>query len=628
MGFRMDRLQRAELCRGSYEFKATKDYCTNNKLPETPAFIFAIDVSYNAIRTGLVNMVCALIPQMLDSLPRDENGVCPLKVGFLTYGHTISFFNLSETLTQPQMMVVGDVEDIFVPLQTGFLVDPDTSRDNITTLLGQIPQLYQQPTADACFLPVVQSAAQAFSSAGRAGKLFIFHSSLPTATAPGKLQNRDDRKLIGTDKEKFLFQPADKIYEKVGKDLVASSASVELFLCPSQYTDVASMAHVCHLTGGTCYRYPFFSPDKDQTQFTSDLRRALTRSTAYDAIMKIRTTAGIRAVDFVGSFYMTNTQDIELAAYDADKGIAVEIKHDDKLNEQEGAAVQIALLYTSVFGERKLRIHNLQFGVISQLADLYKVAETDTLVNFFAKMAIRSCRDTSPQKLKEGLITRFSHILATYRKHCADPSSIGQLILPERLKVMPAYINAVICDDSIFPFNDISTDERAYLRQKVLQMTVDASCAYFYPCIYPILNTNLDPSLPKPSLRCEFRRFKPDQIYLVENGQQMFVWVGPNVPPTDISAIWGVNSGVEILDGPIPEKDSELNSTVRTLVQSIVQQRGRHLKLHIIRVGHPDAKVLEAKLRRLMAEDSKGMGTTSYVEFLVHVHREIRQLLS
>ena len=66
---------------------------------------------------------------------------------------------------------------------------------------------------------------------------------------------------------------------------------------------------------------------------------------------------------------------------------------------------------------------------------------------------------------------------------------------------MPAYINAVICDDSIFPFNDISTDERAYLRQKVLQMTVDASCAYFYPCIYPILNTNLDPSLPKPSRR-------------------------------------------------------------------------------------------------------------------------------
>ena len=104
----------------------------------------------------------------------------------------------------------------------------------------------------------------------------MFHSSLPTVAAPGKLQNRDDRKLIGkyfllqnfqipkipkgTDKEKFLFQAADKIYEKVGKDLVAASTSVELFLFPSQYVDVASMAHVCHLTGGTLYRYPVRAP--------------------------------------------------------------------------------------------------------------------------------------------------------------------------------------------------------------------------------------------------------------------------------------------------------------------------------------------------------------------------------
>lgn len=34
------------------------------------------------------------------------------------------------------------------------------------------------------------------------GKLFIFHSSMPTAEAPGKLKNRDDKKLVNTDKEK------------------------------------------------------------------------------------------------------------------------------------------------------------------------------------------------------------------------------------------------------------------------------------------------------------------------------------------------------------------------------------------------------------------------------------------
>lgn len=37
------------------------------------------------------------------------------------------------------------------------------------------------------------------------GKLLIFHSSLPIAEAPGKLKNRDDRKMLATDKEKTVL---------------------------------------------------------------------------------------------------------------------------------------------------------------------------------------------------------------------------------------------------------------------------------------------------------------------------------------------------------------------------------------------------------------------------------------
>lgn len=43
-----------------------------------------------------------------------------------------------------------------------------------------------------------------FQAAECAGKLFVFHSTLPIAEAPGKLKSRDDRKLLGTDKEKVF----------------------------------------------------------------------------------------------------------------------------------------------------------------------------------------------------------------------------------------------------------------------------------------------------------------------------------------------------------------------------------------------------------------------------------------
>lgn len=76
---------------------------------------------------------------------------------------------------------------------------------------------------------------------------------------------------------------------------------------------------------------------------------------------------------------------MELAAIDSDKAVAVEIKHDDKLTEEDGVYLQVALLYTSCSGQRRLRIFNLSLKTCSQMADLYRNCDLDTIVNFFAK---------------------------------------------------------------------------------------------------------------------------------------------------------------------------------------------------------------------------------------------------
>lgn len=47
--------------------------------------------------------------------------------------------------------------------------------------------------------------------------------------------------------------------------------------------------------------------------------------------------------------------------------------------------LQCAVLYTTIGGQRRLRIHNLALNCSTQLADLYKSCETDALINFFAK---------------------------------------------------------------------------------------------------------------------------------------------------------------------------------------------------------------------------------------------------
>lgn len=70
---------------------------------------------------------------------------------------------------------------------------------------------------------------------------------------------------------------------------------------------------------------------------------------------------------------------------DCDKSIAIEIKHDDKLAPEENVYIQIALLYTSCGGQRRLRVMNLALKTCTQLADLFRSCDLDTTILFFAK---------------------------------------------------------------------------------------------------------------------------------------------------------------------------------------------------------------------------------------------------
>jgi protein transport protein SEC24 len=73
-------------------------------------------------------------------------------------------------------------------------------------LMSQIAQMFSDSRQTEVVLgPVIQAGLDALRSANRTGKLFIFHSSLPSLEAPGKLKSRDDRNLLSTDKEKVGF---------------------------------------------------------------------------------------------------------------------------------------------------------------------------------------------------------------------------------------------------------------------------------------------------------------------------------------------------------------------------------------------------------------------------------------
>ena len=70
------------------------------------------------------------------------------------------------------------------------------------------------------------------------------------------------------------------------------------------------------------------------------------------------------------------------------------------------------------------------------------------LVRVFS--ALRNILNKNPRETREHIMNQVANILACYRKNCASPSSsMGQLILPECLKLLPLYGNCVIKSDGV-----------------------------------------------------------------------------------------------------------------------------------------------------------------------------------
>nr|CDJ85615.1 Zinc finger and Sec23 Sec24 trunk region and Sec23 Sec24 beta-sandwich and Sec23 Sec24 helical region and Gelsolin region domain containing protein [Haemonchus contortus] len=628
-GRRTDIDHRPELFLGAYEFIATKQYCKNGLPPKEPAFIFMIDVSYNAIQNGMLHVVCSNLERILHRLPKELGASeSVIHVGLATFDQVVHFFDLSAA--QPSMMVVGDVEDMFVPIVDGLLMPYPQAVQAIRAALAEIPRLFASSRMTETILgPVVQAGLDALQCADRAGKLFVFSTSLPTVEAPGKLKTRNERNLLGTDKEKTALAPQGEFYTKLGEQCVKAGVTVDLFLFPNSFVDVASVAQLSAVTGGNVYKYQYFVADKDAPRFLADLTNDVSRQIAFDCMARVRSSAGIRPVVFQGSFYMENTTDLEMASIDEDKTFFAELKHDDKLSDQN-AIIQCAVLFTSVSGQRRLRILNLCLPVSSDYNQLYRVADQGALVSYLLKNAVQINREKGQKEMKEQIFQRCAQILATYREKVSESAPLGQLILPETLKLLPLFVNSIVKNDAINGGSEMTVDDKVWMIELIRGMRIDHTMLLLYPKIAPVDHLELqDPqeiTSIASSVRASYDNLSNTKAYLIDNGIVLFLWIGLGVAESWIQDIFGVNS-VAMLDtenAQIPEKDNPRSRGLRRAVDLLQEVGPRKRKLFVIR----EKDALEPWMKKFLVEDRSGPNVMSYVDFLCYIHREIRNILT
>jgi protein transport protein SEC24 len=224
----------------------------------------------------------------------------------------------------------------------------------------------------------------------KGGQINLFLAALPTL-GPGGLKAREDVGLYNTDKERSLSSPANPSWVETAESAAQCGVGINTFFFPDQYTDVASVGHLSAITSGESFFHPRFDATRDRWALQEELKRVISASptmskeVAYDATLRVRCSAGLRVHEYLGNFYQRTMTDVELANVSERTALGVTMRYDSRLDEKELAYVQVATLYTTAAGERRVRLLNLSLHITSLIGNVFRFADLDGVVTIFAK---------------------------------------------------------------------------------------------------------------------------------------------------------------------------------------------------------------------------------------------------
>ena len=83
-------------------------------------------------------------------------------------------------------------------------------------------------------------------------------------------------------------------------------------------------------------------------------------------------------------------------------------------------------MYTSIYGERKVRIFNFSLTVQSGLNDYYRAVNCETFCAYFLRQKLSTIDKFGAKNIREQLVDVLVEILTNYRQKCSANSAPSQ----------------------------------------------------------------------------------------------------------------------------------------------------------------------------------------------------------
>ncbi|KAM7193765.1 hypothetical protein V8F20_008240 [Naviculisporaceae sp. PSN 640] len=633
----VDRWQRHELNHAVVEFVAPQEYMV--RPPQPLVYLFLFDVSYAAVSTGLLATSARTI---LDSLNRIPNADRRTRLGFIAVDSSLHYFAVpqdSDENGETSMLVVSDLEEPFLPVPQDLLVPLTDARQSIENFLTKLPEMFvNNQDNGSCMGSALRAGHKLISPLG--GKLVVLSASLPNL-GEGKLTMREDKKILGTSKESTLLQTASSFYKSFAVECSKNQVSIDMFLFSSGYQDVASLSNLPRYTGGQTWFYPGWNAGRpeDAIKFASEFSDYLSSEIGLEAVLRVRATTGLRMNAFYGNFFNRSSDLCAFPAFPRDQCYVVEVAIDENISRNV-ISLQTAVLHTTCNGERRIRVMTLALPTTTNLADVYASADQSAITTYYSHKAVEKALGSGLEAARDLLQSKVTEIMQTFRKELAGGSmGSGGLQLPSNLRGLPVLFLGLIKNVGLRKSAQIPSDLRSAALCQLSTLPLPLLMQFIYGRLYSLHDMPDNAGVPDPEtsqivlpppLNLSSERFVPYGLYLIDDGQTQFLWVGRDAVPQLLMDVFGVadRTQLHVGKGTVPELDNDFNERVRAVISKSRDTKSRGVgsivvpHLYIVREdGEPSLKLWA---QTLLVEDRADQGM-SYQQWMGSLREKVVQ---
>lgn len=376
--------------------------------------------------------------------------------------------------------------------------------------------------------------------------------------------------------------------------------------------------------------------------------------------MRIRCTRGMRISNFYGNFFVRGTDLLALPNCSSDSVFAFDLVHDEQNVTSNVVTVQSALLYTSSEGERRIRVVTQAIPVSSLASEVISSVDADALSCLVAKQALdvglktnldnarnkmlMSCVDlirASKEGDKPRMISGYAAPPPMHGQHQQPGAENDSKETPENLKLLPLYTLAMMKNVAFRGGTDIHPDERVHAMHRLAGMGVTESKIFVHPRMFSLHDMSPSAGLPSNindkdkvagqdcielprSLNLTIDRLASNGIFLLDNGVEMFLWVGRSANPAILNSLFGTNSleGIDMSQVKLQRGGNDFASRLSAILLALREDDTPHTLFAKVTVVREGDLGLETRFFWHLIEDSASFsgGTFSYDDFVQFVN--------